>query len=504
MNKRERESLRKLAAVVLSASLVLGSVSTYSSVALAETTVSSDITVKQQAQLKAFNDLKALFSANPVDLAGVKSQYESKLQADVKAASAEIDEKITLTLAAAIDGKLNAGQAKQAIDKGLQWFFYSELTRLTKTVAKDALVAGNKAEAKAALDQAVALYNGALQGTAGKRDSYYKSLGVKTQDLLDTVVIPSLYADIEAGNVVEFNVHRQMLDKTLIKVFHLAALKYAVEAPKQADAEKAKAEVTEGYFFYMPINGSLSAGSAADAKFIHDAFASGDPSKLDAAKIKAAFAAALNGKISGYVEKTLNVDLAKGDVSKAQEHAMEGNMFLAAEEVLIKEKLGAAAYVQASEHAKMYYDAVAANDKAAAYTHAFAYLQIIAGLDGVKFAVGDSYVVANGEKVESKGISYINKQTSRTLVPIRVVEQLGADVQYVAATKTVIINKDGVKTELVVGSTDVLQNGTVNEKIELDQAVEVKDARSFIPLRAVAELFGNKVFYLKGEIVIVK
>jgi hypothetical protein len=498
--------MRKIAAIVLSLALLVSSLSFVGASAFAETpfNLTSDTSV-QQNQLKAFENLKSMFSANPVDLAAVKAKYQETLQADVKESSAEIDEKIVLTLDAAIAGQLNAGQAKQAVDKGLQWFFYNEVTRLTKKVAKDALKANDKAAAKVALEQAIELYAGALQGTAGKRDSYFAQYDVKTQDLLDTIVIPGLQAAVEKNDILAFNLYRQMLDKTLIKVFHLATLKYAVEAPKQADAEKARAGVTEGYFFYMPIYGSLTKGSKADAEYIANVFASGDASKLDAVKIKASYAAALNGKISGYVLKTINTDMAKGDLATAQEHAMEGNMFLAAEEVLIKEKLGVAVYNSASDHAEMYFNAVKAGDAQAAQVYAFGFLKIMSELDGVHFTVGNKQLTVNGEAKEVDAPSYINPQTSRTLVPTRfIAEALGADVQYVKATKTIIINKNGVKTELVVDSSVVLQDGKVNESIQLDQPVVVKDARSFIPLRAVAELFGNKVFYLKGEVVIVK
>jgi hypothetical protein len=498
--------MKKLVAIVLSMALLFGNFGVIGGTvqAVGEVANTSDTTV-QKDQLKSFNDLKAMFSATPVDLAAVKKKYQETFQVFVTAADATIDEKITLTLDAAIAGQLNEGQAKQAIDKGLQWFFYTEVTRLTKTVAQDALKANKKEEAKVALDQAVELYLGALQGTAGKRDSYFAKYNVTTQDLLDTVVIPGLQAAVEKNDLLSFNLFRQMLDKTLIKVFHLATLKYAVEAPIQKDKEKGRAEVTEGYFFYMPIFGSLSKGSKIDAEYIEKSFASGDPSKLDAVKIKAAYAAALNGKISGYVLKTINTDMKNGDLAKAQEHAMEGNMFLAAEEVLIKEKLGVEAYESATKHAEMYFNEVKDGNAKQAQVHAQVFLKILAELDGVHFKINSKQLTVDGEVKDVQAASYINPQTSRTLVPTRfIAEALGADVQYVSATKTVVITKDGVTTELVVGSSAVVQGGKVNESIALDQPVVVKDAFSFIPLRAVVELFGNKVFYLNQEVVIVK
>lgn len=494
--------MRKMIVIILSLALLFGTASFVS--AESQFNLKTDTTA-QKNQIKAFNELKAMFDAKPPVLADVKQKYVDTLQKDVIAADPEIDNKIIFTLDAAIAGKLNADQAKQAVDKGLQWFFYAAITNLTKVEAKNALVKSDKEKAQAALDRAIELYAGSLQGTAGKRDSGFSQYDVKTKDLLDTVIIPGLQTAIEKNDVLSYNLHRQMLDKTFIKIFHLATLGYAEKMPKQTDKEKARAELTEGYFFFMPIFNSLKGGSETDANFIEQSFGSGDPAKLDAKAIKAAYAAALNGKISGYVNNTIYTDMAKGDLAAAQEHAMEGNMFVAAEEVLIKEQLGTQAYNSVMAHAKMYFDSVKAGDADGALVHAFQVLKILSKLNGVHIKMNSTTLTVNGLEKSADAAPYINPETERTLVPTRFIAQaLGAEVDYVKAGKTVVITKGGVKTELTVGSDVVLQNGKAIDKLKLDQSVVIKDSYSFIPLRAVAELFGNKVFFSNNEIVITK
>jgi hypothetical protein len=337
-------------------------------------------TSEQVEEIKVFEELKAMFSADKVVIADVKAKYEQAIQAKVVALNPEIDENISQTLQLAIDGDLSIEQANQALDKGLQWYFYNQITTLTKETAKTALVDGDIATAKAALEQAIVLYQGSLQSTAKKRDTYYAEYGVLTQDLLDNTIIPALITAVDQGDILSYNLSRQMLDKTLIKIFYLAIIKYAASAPLQTDLVEAKTEMTEGYFFYMPIYNSLKGGSAEDADMILNAFASGDATKLNTDLVNDAFIAAINGKITGYVNKTIDVDMAKGDLATAQEHAMEGNMFVAVLEVLIKKQLGNETYSTIQNAGAEYFGAVKAGDITAAKKHSSEILKIISSL----------------------------------------------------------------------------------------------------------------------------
>ena len=112
----------------------------------------------------------------------------------------------------------------------------------------------------------------------------------------------------------DFNVHRQMLDKTLIKVFTLALVTYAQNIPTKPVADQ-PAAMTEAYFFYMPVYAYLRGGSAVDADYVHDIFAAGDAKKVDTDKIKAALQRTLIGKVSEYTTNSFAKLEARGSSS---------------------------------------------------------------------------------------------------------------------------------------------------------------------------------------------
>lgn len=79
----------------------------------------------------------------------------------------------------------------------------------------------------------------------------------------------------------------------------------------------------------------------------------------------------------------------------------------------------------------------------------------------------------------------------RTMVPIRAVsEALGADVGWDAAARQVTLVRAGVTIVMTVGSETAYVNG---EAVEMDVAPYIKDGRTLIPARYVAEFFGQKV-----------
>lgn len=505
--------MRKIVSIILSLSLVFSSFSFLASSATAAEPVNQfNITADAaiQDQIQAFTDIKAMFTATapaPV-LADIKAKYIEKFQAgakaldvSIKAEDPKIDESIITTLDLAIAGKLNLGQAKQAVDKGLQWYFYFLLKNIVNSKAKPALEAGDVVTAKVELEKAIQIYAGVLQATAGKRDATFNTT---TKDLLDKIVIPALQADIAKKDILSFNLHRQMLDKTIIKVFILATLTYAESIPAKPVADQ-PAALTEGYFFFMPIYSYLKGGSPVDADYIKNAFGSGKASQINSAAIKLAFTKIIIGKISEYSVATL-AKMTAGDLPAAQVYAMEGNMFVAAGETFIKEKYGDLGVILANAQGEEFLRVVKAGDLPAAKLQVFGTVKLISTIQGVNFKVNSRTITVNGvAKTYDILLAYINPATSRTLASAKFLsESLGAQVQWIEASRTVVIIQDGVKTELVVGSTTVTQNGQVVEGLTLDQPVVIKNQRSFIPLKAVADLLGYKVFYNNGEIVIVK
>lgn len=100
-------------------------------------------------------------------------------------------------------------------------------------------------------------------------------------------------------------------------------------------------------------------------------------------------------------------------------------------------------------------------------------------------------IIVNDHIVFSDVAPYI--KNSRTYVPIRfIAEELGFDVKWDAKTKKVSMSDGKSTVELTIGSKTMLVNG---KKVKLDAPAEIKDQRTFVPLRAIAEAFGKKVEY---------
>lgn len=100
-------------------------------------------------------------------------------------------------------------------------------------------------------------------------------------------------------------------------------------------------------------------------------------------------------------------------------------------------------------------------------------------------------IIVNDHIVYSDVYPYI--KNSRTYVPIRfIAEELGYDVKWDGANKKVTMTSDGTTVELTIGSNKMMVNG---KAVLLDAPAEIKDDRTFVPLRAIAEAFGEKVDY---------
>ncbi|UKS28447.1 copper amine oxidase N-terminal domain-containing protein [Paenibacillus sp. HWE-109] len=493
--------MRKFLAVVLSASIALSSVVTVSSVAFAESKFQIKEDQSITAKLKSFEEIKALFTDKTV-LADVKKLYVDKFQTDVKrldvnikADDPKIDANILLVLDAAIKGDLQVAQAKQAIDKGLQWYFFFALRDLMSNQVRPAVTKGDVAGATAAFDKVVQIYEGALQPNVVKRDAKYS---LNMEALLKTS-IELIQKDIKDNNVNDFNFHRQILDKTLIKNYALATYTYGESIATKAPADQAAA-ITEGYFLFMPVYTYLKGGSPADADFVKNAFASGDASKIKKDEIGDALQRTMIGKVSEYINQVF-VKQEAGDLQGARGYVAEGTMFLASQEVFLGKEKFAAASVAATKLT----EAVDKSDAAATKEAGFEILKFLVDKDGSSLKVGDKGYKVNGAAFTAENAPFINQESGRTLVPVRVIAQaINAQVDWVEATRTVVITKDGKKTEITAGSDQVVENGKVNEKIKLDQPVVLENGSSFIPLRAVAELFGYGVFYQKGDIIILR
>jgi len=81
----------------------------------------------------------------------------------------------------------------------------------------------------------------------------------------------------------------------------------------------------------------------------------------------------------------------------------------------------------------------------------------------------------------------------RTLLPLRAIsEGMGAEVDYIAETNSVVIVKDGVEIIFSLSDNKVLINGV---ETAVDVNGEILNNRTMVPLRFIAETLGIKVQY---------
>ena len=105
---------------------------------------------------------------------------------------------------------------------------------------------------------------------------------------------------------------------------------------------------------------------------------------------------------------------------------------------------------------------------------------------GADIAVG---ITINGEVIETEVSPFV--ENGRTLVPVRAVsEHLKYSVEWFEEEQRVDIDSPSDKLTLYIGSADYYKNG---EKKTMDVPAVIKDERTFVPLRLVAEEMGCEV-----------
>lgn len=86
---------------------------------------------------------------------------------------------------------------------------------------------------------------------------------------------------------------------------------------------------------------------------------------------------------------------------------------------------------------------------------------------------------------------YVDRATSRTLIPIRAVtEAMGAVVTWNDNTRTATIDRNGINVKITIGSKNSVVNGVVKQ---IDAPATVTNGRTMVPLRFLSEAFGATV-----------
>lgn len=114
------------------------------------------------------------------------------------------------------------------------------------------------------------------------------------------------------------------------------------------------------------------------------------------------------------------------------------------------------------------------------------------GLQEVVFKVGEKNYYVNEKTFPMDASPFIAQ--GRTYVPLRylalALNVAEKDILWDKNTKTVLLTKDGVELRLTVGSRTITVNGQAKD---MDVAPVIRDGRSYLPARHVAEALGYRV-----------
>ena len=307
---------------------------------IAATTLKDELTIF--SSIKA--ELDKAKEGQTIDWKMVTTSYESKLKGGVTTAAPEIDEVISSALAGVESKDLDENVARQLVDKGIQSYFY-KLQKSTQATAEEAVVAGKTDEATAALSDIKEMSKTVFIPTAEKRDASY---GFKNEDSIAQAINSGLTAQeeaIAAKKAADFNVAKQLTDKSIYRSFYLAALGYAqkIEDGVKAgtDEKELQMEQAEGYGFLLAIEESLAGGdeaAVAKLKELYD-FSKTKPADVQFKEVESLFAKALTEKIDAYHEEAQEA-LEKKEVDTARVEAMEANMFVIAMKPTLENRLG--------------------------------------------------------------------------------------------------------------------------------------------------------------------
>lgn len=109
----------------------------------------------------------------------------------------------------------------------------------------------------------------------------------------------------------------------------------------------------------------------------------------------------------------------------------------------------------------------------------------------IELKVGESTILVNGEEMEVTAPYIVGEGV--TLVPLRVItEAFGAEVEWDADTQSIALSYPDVDMLLRIGSKSVTVNTHVEE---LEEAAELHDGTTMVPLRFISETFGAVVEY---------
>lgn len=331
------------------------------------------------AYKEAIAELDKAKEGKEVDFNKVTELYKANLQELVKQRDAEfqdtLDEKITASLAAGKDGSMDKVVARQIFDKLMQKVFYTTIKHEFTEIGENW---GKTEEVNKEVEEAKEFY-AIIKSTVEKRDAAYGTNMVSA--------IEGGFSEVENGiknnDQLAVNLGKQVIDKTLMKTFYLAAgalpngyaTKAAAEAQK--DAALAKVEQAEGWAFFQSIYTYLNKHAADETAFIEKQFnLETDAKTIDPAAVNKAFVRGFAKiAIDEYKESKEAIGEDKGVIT-----GLEGALFIDVIGDDIKGLIGEAEYKSLTEKAQKYVETAKAKDKAAGETQVD---ELIASLNSI-------------------------------------------------------------------------------------------------------------------------
>lgn len=116
----------------------------------------------------------------------------------------------------------------------------------------------------------------------------------------------------------------------------------------------------------------------------------------------------------------------------------------------------------------------------------------------VKVQIGSNIANINGNNITIDAVPYIQEKTNSTMIPLRfVANTLDVDesnIKFDATTKIVTITKGNDIVEFKVNSGKYKKNGaTIATNSSVEPIVEIKNGRTFVPFRTLAEAFNLEI-----------
>jgi len=332
----------------------------------AKTTQAATVTTQEATAKELASAVKELVTElkktdAPVDFAKAIKLYDEKIKASVQARDTEykdtVNDQITTSLKGGQEGKLKPEVVAQLADKLLQKVAFLT-TRHEFAQANENFK--DQAKAKADVQEAKDVYDALLKGMIEKRDKAYSTQLVTGIDAGFTEMTKA----IEKGDNLAYQLGKQVVDKSIMKAFYLAAgaeQGYAFKVEKAAkEGKEGKVEQAEGWAFYQSLKGYFVRFDKDAADFIEKQFdLSTDVKTISGEKINLAFVRAIAATAAAEYKESF----ANWGKDKAAITSLEGALFLGMIQNDLTKHLGEAEAKAVLELAQAQLDATKAGNK---------------------------------------------------------------------------------------------------------------------------------------------